>query len=111
MATTVFSPSEEEKAVVSKADVQSAADRFREFVASLPAREKEVVGWLMDRAGSVPPLAPLHIKYHPRGAKHLVVGGADGLLVLISRSGIHVTPPEGPLPTDIVGAGIIPPER
>lgn len=109
MATPGSSLSEETIAV-SRTDVQSAARKLTEFIASLPAKEREVVGWLMDRAGSVPALGPLHVRYHPRGARHLVIGGADGLLVLISLSGIHVTPPEGPLPTDIVGAALIPPE-
>ena len=99
-----------ETIVVGKADVKAVASKLSAFVSSLSANEKEVMGWLLERAGEAPPLSVLHIRYKPRGGQHLVIGGADGLLVLISRSGIHVTPPEGPLPTDLVGAGIIPAE-
>jgi hypothetical protein len=41
--------------------------------------------------------------YRPRGAKELVVGGADGLTVLFGRSGFTIWRPEGPLPLDHTG--------
>lgn len=111
MATPGVSHPEEATVVVSPADFESAALRFHDFIAGLPTKEKEVMGWLLDRAGWAPALPPLHFPFHPRGAKHLVIGGADGILVLISRSGFHVTPPEGPLPTDISGTALVPSER
>jgi hypothetical protein len=102
---------EDKPIVITRAEVEQVANKLTKFISSLSVKEKEVIGWLLDRAGEAPALPAVRIRYKPRGAQHLVVGGADGLLVLISRSGIHVTPPEGPLPTDLVGAGIIPAER
>jgi hypothetical protein len=99
-----------ESVVVQRADVEAAASRLTALITALPPAQKEVMGWLMQRAGFAPALLPGHFRYKPRGGSHLVVGGADGLLVTISRSGIHITPPEGPLPIDFVGVGVIPPE-
>jgi len=95
--------------VVKRTDVESAAKKLTTFIADLSPNQQEVMAWLLERAGAAPALMPLHVKYKPRGAQHLVVGGADGLLVTISRSGVHIIPPEGPLPTDFVGVGVIPP--
>lgn len=96
--------------VLKKADVESFAKKLGAFHDQLQPNEKELFGWLMERAGYPPLQVPKSFHYRPRGAKHLVIGGADGVLVTISRSGVHVTPPIGPLP-DITGMALIPPER
>jgi hypothetical protein len=97
--------------VLKRSDVESFAGKLTKFSEQLTAIDRQIFGWLMERAGQAPPLPPQYFHYHPRGAQHLVMGGADGLLVTISRSGIHIRPPEGPVDPGFVGTGFIPPER
>lgn len=97
--------------VLKRSDIESFAGKLTKFSEQLTAIDRQILGWLMERAGEAPALPPVRFHYHPRGAQHLVMGGADGLLVTISRSGIHIRQPEGPLDPGFVGTAFIPPER
>jgi hypothetical protein len=104
--------------MVNPHDFDSLGEKLQKLHASLTPNEANIFEWLMEAAGAgagqAPPppwLQAPHFKYKPRGAKMLVVGGSDGLTILISGRG-HVTkvPPEGPLPTDrggYVGALVV----
>lgn len=94
--------------VVTKPDFEAVSRKLGEFIKELKPNEKEIMGWLMQLAGWSPSLfLPHRFHYKPRGAKVLVLGGADGLTVLFGRSGFTVIPPEGPLPTDFVGSAFV----
>jgi hypothetical protein len=97
-------------AVVAKADFESLSRKLGGFIQELTPNEKEIVAWMLGLAGWSPSLR-LSPHYKPRGAKILVLGGADGLTVLYGRSGFKVLPPEGPLPTDFLGFGFVPSEN
>ncbi len=97
--------------VVSKADFQNVSVKLEKFMQELKSNEKEIIFWMMQLAGWSPSFYSPHLKYKPRGAKHLAVGGYDGLTILFSRSGIKIIPPEGPLPTDFIGAAFVPSEN
>ena len=96
---------------VSSVEFQATAAKLDQFVMGLSSPEQAIMTWVFQRAGFAPyvPYQP-RFRPHPRGAKHLVFGGADGLLVLFGRTGFHVIEPEGPLPTDfgsLSGAALI----
>ena len=98
-----------ETVVVRPADFQSVSRKLGQFSAELKPNEKEIMAWMLSLAGGLfpAPLPPLRIHYKPRGAKMLVLGGADGLTVLFGRGGFTIIPPEGPLPTDFLGAALV----
>ena len=98
-----------------KSDFSGLGKKLEALHASLPPAEQALFEYLMEAAaagaGQAPPPPWMHpkFKYKPRGAKALVVGGSDGLTVLINSHGqITVVHPEGPLPTDRTSAGAIP---
>jgi len=99
-----------DKVVVTKADFESVSRKLGAFIQELKPNEKEIMAWMMGLAGWSPSLS-LHPHYKPRGAKMLVLGGADGLTVLFGRGGFKVIPPEGPLPTDFVGSAFVVSEK
>ena len=103
-----------ETLMLARKDFESVGRKLQGFVEQLSPTEQGVMAWLMARAAfGIPPgggLLPPHPHYRPRGGKHLVLGGADGLLVLFGYHGFRVIHPEGPLPTDLannVGAAIL----
>ena len=99
-------------AVVARADFEAVSRKLEAFIKELKPNEKEIMGWLMQLAGWSPSLFPFpHFHYKPRGAKMLVLGGADGLTVLFGRGGFKIIPPEGPLPTDFVGSAFVAGEK
>jgi len=98
----------EEVVTVQRSDVESIARKLEQFIHGLEPKEKEVMAWLMTRAGFAPSLIPRGFHYKPRGAQHLVIGARTGYSSLFRARVIHVTPPTGPLP-DLVGVSIIPP--
>ena len=105
---------DEQALTVTRADFDSVSRKFNAFVQALPPGEQAVMEGVMQLAGQIlpwwGPIGGLHYRYHPRGAKHLVFGGADGLTVLFGRSGFIVVHPEGPLPTDFtqfIGASLV----
>lgn len=104
----------QETVSVTRADFISVGKKLEQFISQLSSQEQGVMTGLMELAAGLPawwqPQVPAHFKYKPRGAKYLVFGGADGLTVLIGRSGIVVIHPEGPLPTDFspfLGASLV----
>lgn len=95
---------EEPVVTVGPQDFDSLSRKITGFVDGLSEAEQGAFGWVMGRAAAAPPW-PIQpkLRYRPRGAKHLVFGGSDGLTVLFGRSGFHVIHPEGPLPTELSG--------
>ena len=96
-------------------EFESLGKKLERLFSTLPPGEAAVFSFLMEAvaigAGQAPPpswITP-RFRYKPRGAKALVVGGSDGLTILINSHGkITVVPPIGPLPmdrhTDALGA-------
>ncbi len=85
-----------------RADLESVAQKLDRFVEELTPGECGVVQWVMLRAAE-----------HGEANK-VVVGGADGILVLFGPRGFTVPGPEGPLPIDLgrfVGATLLRPGR
>ena len=101
----------EDTVKVTDVDFESASLKFGKFIQELKPNEKEIMAWMMGLAGWSPSLSKLSPRYKPRGAKHLVVGGADGLTILFGRGGFTVVHPEGPLPTDFLGTAFVPSEK
>jgi hypothetical protein len=100
---------------VKPGEFESLGKKLERLFANLSPGEAEVFSFLMEAvaigAGQAPPPAWItpHFRYKPRGAKALVVGGSDGLTILINAHGkITIVPPIGPLPmdrhTDVLGA-------
>jgi hypothetical protein len=92
---------------VNAKDFASLSEKLQKLHGSLSANEANIFEWLIEAAAMgggqapPPPWIVQHFKYKPRGAKSLVIGGSDGITVLISGRGhITVVPPEGPLPTE-----------
>ncbi len=75
---------------VTGADFESVSYKLRQLVREMTPRDIAVVHWLMHRA------AQTHEE-----ANSVVVGGANGLLVLFGAHGFTVVSPEGPLPTEL----------
>ncbi|HLW64323.1 MAG TPA: hypothetical protein VKS79_03320 [Gemmataceae bacterium] len=95
---------------VKSADFESLGKKLEAFHSKLTEGEANIFEFLIENAAAAASLTPPpkwftvrpHFKFKPRGAKHLVSGGADGLTILITGRGkIIVVPPEGPLPTEV----------
>ena len=94
-------------AVVTKADFEAVSRKLGGFIKELKPNEKEIMGWLLQLAAWSPSLYSRPFHYKPRGAKMLVLGGADGLTVLFGRSGFTVIHPEGPVAPDFLGSAFV----
>jgi hypothetical protein len=97
--------------------IESLGRKLEHLYVNLSEVEKDVFQYLMEAIASefkasLPLWLKPQIHIKPRGGRHLVIGGANGLLVVITGRGrLVVVKPEGPLPTefppDILGAILI----
>ena len=100
-----------------RTDFESLGKKLQQLHSTLPKGEARFFEFLMESAAEAacqkppPPWIASRFRPKPHGAKTgiVVVGGADGLTVLVGRYGnFTVIEPEGPLPmerkTEILGA-------
>lgn len=97
---------------ITQQDVESLGQKLEQLHEQLGSRERVLFEMLMSHVGTdanieaharggivlqFPPLkSPIHL-LHPRGGGQLIIGGNDGLTIIVKPNGhIVIIPPEGP---------------
>ncbi len=84
---------ERRKSIITKADLESVARKFNDFIGALPAGERLAITSLLQRP-------ELHGQFTT-----VIAGQADGILVTLGPHGITVGGPIGPHSTPLVIPG------
>lgn len=102
---------------VTAKEFEQLGQRLEDLHHALPHGEQEIFEWLMNSVGAplatdaadvsaeltinFPPLKQTKIPRHPPAGGRLILGGNDGLTIIIKANGrIIVVPPEGPGPVE-----------
>ena len=99
---------------VEAADFESLGRKLEQLHATLSPSEAHVFAFLMESAAAgaaqfpPPPWLVPRFTYRPRGARHLITGGNEGLTVVITGRGkiiiVHGDPLPTEFPNDALGA-------